>query len=195
MKEKPIIFKTEMVRAILGDRKTVTRRIIKPQPINDWDCVEPIYSSGVVISWNFYNSKDIDFHGYIKCPYQVGTRLWVREKFAYHLNNPNFKQYVFYKERDTILPNNKWQPSIFMPRWASRIDLEVAGVRAERLQDITPEDAVFEGAEYMPAADVRKERLTVAQIVFAGYWDSINAKRGYSWEFNPWVYRIEFKRS
>jgi len=81
-----------------------------------------------------------------------------------------------------------------MPRWASRITLEITNIRVERLQDISPEDAVNEGAEYMPAADLRKERLTVSQIVFAGFWDKLNTKRGYSWESNPWVWVIEFMR-
>jgi hypothetical protein len=80
-----------------------------------------------------------------------------------------------------------------MPRWASRITLEITNIRVERLQDITPEDAVAEGAEYMPAGDVRDERLTVSQIVFSRYWDSINGKT-YPWSSNPYVWILEFRK-
>ena len=87
-----------------------------------------------------------------------------------------------------------WRPSIFMFRWASRYFLPlIADPIPERLQNITPEDAADEGAELMPPGELREESLTASQIVFAGYWDSINGKK-YPWSMNPWEWPLRFER-
>jgi hypothetical protein len=181
MREMPILFSTEMVAAIIGGHKTMTRRVCKGA--RELSCV---------LDW------PID-----TCPYgKIGSHLWVRE--TWRPDNtfagggiPRLGiKFGHGYEWKALNPNQtgKWKPSIFMPREASRITLEITNIRVERLQEITPEDAVAEGAEYMPPADLRKERLSVSQIIFAGLWDKLNAKRVYSWDSNPWVWCISFKR-
>ena len=195
MKEHPVLFSTEMVKAILKGRKTQTRRVIKPQPYFD----NGLYDQGWI--WEgLHHNDETDLKKLIvmsgKCPYgQVGDRLWVREAFCNLC--PDEQGFCYKADREhnpaSDLCAAEWKPSIFMPRWASRTTLEITGIRVERLQEITHEDAIAEGAEFMPAAKLRKERLTVPQIVFAGLWDSINGKK-YPWASNPWVWCIEFKR-
>lgn len=85
----------------------------------------------------------------------------------------------------------KWKPSIHMPRWASRINLEITDIRVERLQEINEEDAKHEGVKRINAGDFGMETWSSA---FRNLWDSINSKRGYGWDTNPWVWVIEFKR-
>jgi len=87
----------------------------------------------------------------------------------------------------------KWKPSIHMPRWASRITLEVTGVRVERVQAITEADAEAEGIAFMRDIPDADETLT-AKVLFEILWESINAKRGYGWDVNPWVWVVEFRR-
>jgi len=132
------------------------------------------------------------------CPYRVGDRLWCKETCWYPAEFDH--SVVYYKaDWDNDKPaemfnhNGIWQPSTNMPRWASRLTLEVTEVRAQRVQATSHEDAIAEGAEYMPPATLREQRLSVPQIVFAGYWDSTYAKRGYPWESNPWTFPITFK--
>lgn len=92
----------------------------------------------------------------------------------------------------------RWKPSIHMPRWASRIDLEVLGVRVERIQDIAEDDAKAEGVEPVPGRRVypsaQAARVPDYRLGFERLWDKINAKRGYSWESNPWVWCVSFRR-
>ena len=154
MREHPIIFSGEMVRAILAERKAQTRRVIKPQP------------------------KGPCFIG--QGPYgQLGDRLWVKETFA-------GKKDVVYKATNKDNIRYSWKSSIFMPRWASRITLEITDVRVERLQDITLDDIHAEGS------------LIADEQGAAGWymdlWDFLNAKRGFGWETNPFVWVISFKR-
>jgi hypothetical protein len=163
MNERPILFSGEMVRAILEGRKTQTRRVIKPQ-----------------LRINY------------KCPYgQPGDRLWVRETWqcfkpnTEEIINPNTVNIRALAYRATNEWRGKWRPSIHMPRWASRITLEITAVRVERLQDIGEVDAMREG-------DPTCENTHIDW--FRALWDSINAKRGYSWESNPWVWVVEFQR-
>jgi hypothetical protein len=174
--EKPILFSTLMVQAILEGRKTQTRRVIK--------C-------------DFYVENDPPLTAYIPdyitgepqpvklpCPYgQIGDRLWVRETFVYHHTGQ-----LFYKTDIPVLchKNWKWKPSIFMPRTASRITLEITDIRIERLQDISEEDCLSEGINYQGNA-----YDTIG--AFSDLWDSINAKK-HPWQSNPWVWVIEFKR-
>lgn len=193
MKDRPIIFGEEMVKAILDGRKTQTRRVIKPQP-----------DAGVRFS-PFVPGQVEDGHGQeMRCPYGV-ERLWVRETWA--------TSRVYDTDRPSAIPDDaslwwmadksshrflgakqgKIRPSIFMPRWASRITLNVVSVRAERVQDISHNDSLAEGinihaepSNYGSGSRYRDE--------FAAIWDSINAKRGFSWALNPWVWVIKFER-
>jgi len=204
MKERPILFSGEMVRAILDGRKTMTRRVIKPQPPISWDVCEPVeHTSGVFC---FYRSSDTDFHGYKKCPYgQHGDRLWVKETWSQFAPRPKpgdgvpENACIDYRadysasalrrgldsDGDPYKPPS-WRPLIHMPRWASRINLEVVSVRVERVQDISEDDARAEG--------ISNPLGSLALNIFPSLWDSINLKRGYGWDTNPWVWVIEFKR-
>ena len=165
MKERPILFSAPMVRAILSGAKTQTRRIIKPQPIDSADDPIGAYTVDGGRSW--------------RCPHgRPGDRLWVREAF---IHEP---------------ADYCWKPSIHMPRWASRITLEITDVRVERLQDISEADAVAEGCE-----PIRPELVQDGMIVRQGrsaveefrlVWEQIHG--GGSWEKNPWVWVIKFKK-
>ena len=204
MKERPILFNANMVRAILEGRKTHTRRVIKPQPPEIWDTVHPVRNgSGTLLTWSFHNSADPDFHGYKKCPYGIpGDRLWVRETFQ-EWADVDGKMVPHYKaDFPHGLPfDMNWRPSIHMPRWASRITLEITGVRVEQVQDITERDIIAEGitAAYpynqfeKPTPDPNREGSLLKLANFKTLWDSIFAKRGFSWDANPWVWVIEFK--
>ena len=200
MKERPIIFSTEMVRAILEGRKTQTRRVIKPQPTKGlligcyWEDGKP-----ETAEWCLADKygDPIDAKP-LNCPYgPVGDRLWVKETFQ----TLGSKKNTVYRatggaeltwningttHRETL---KKWRSPLFMPRWASRITLEITGLRVERLQDITEEDAVIEG---LPPRE--QTGFDTARYRYHILWDSLNAKRGYAWESNPWVWVIEFKR-
>lgn len=202
-----MIFNAEMVRAILDGRKTQTRRIIKPQP-------EATLSGSLSGKWLsrplngllLPKIEDIAIH----CPFGVvGDRIWVRETFQgplfdYDLmdsyckdptpfEKPEFCVYKadgvpapeFYDADDEL--HSCWRPSIHMPRWASRILLEITDVRVERLKSISDRDALREGCS---AADM-KSGDCVADV-FARLWASIYGSD--SWNANPWVWVIEFKR-
>ena len=187
--ERPVLFRGEMVRAILDGRKTQTRRVIKPQP--------ELRANGSVLWWK--NDMLVPESTY-RSPYGApGDRLWVRESFCYTEGGIA----VCHKENCTkdefregwwigniFIGPVKWRPPIHMPRWASRITLEVTAVRVERVQDISEEDALAEGvwAAY-------KWAISCTPILgFKRLWDSINAKRGYSFDSNPFVWVIEFRR-
>ncbi|MBA7687968.1 hypothetical protein ES703_96442 [subsurface metagenome] len=128
-------------------------------------------------------------------PWVIGQRLWVREKFAIRNDGRQVMHYAGYQEiiKALDLPdfNIRWKPSIHMPRWASRILLEITDIRVERLQEITGKDCILEGIPYsyldFPAGEDEIQS-------FAQLWDSLNAKRGYGWETNLWVWVISFKR-
>jgi hypothetical protein len=121
----------------------------------------------------------------------------VRETFActdtYNIGSP-----VFYKadKFDMPLAHGKWRPSIHMPRWASRINLEITGIRVERVQDITENDAQSEGVPSYEPDDFPVAGATygIYKDRFITLWNSINAKRGYGWDVNPWCWCIEFKK-
>lgn len=189
-----------MVKAILEGRKTQTRRVIKPQPKHSasyWICGK--------------NGVWADGHGWQKlCPYgQPGDELWVRETWAAPGNDyedckpsellKNWFKPERLKYRATEQYGDvyyKWRPSIHMPRWASRIQLEVVNVRVERVKDIRPEEFKLEGASskgYLKpnAATTSKGFATLMDFILL--WDSINEKRGFGWDANPWVWVVEFK--
>lgn len=179
MKERPILFSAPMVRAILEGRKTQTRRVIK-------DC----YLLGGPPTDELLKL----------CPYgQRGDRLWVRE--AFHIC-PHHEDY-FYRADDENLPikckaHTKWRPSIHMPRAASRTLLEITGLRVERLQDISQADAIAEGVYAFNSQSKGLEgkpyyrSLFPPNKLFKQLWDSINGED--SWDANPWVWVIEFKK-
>lgn len=164
MTERPIIFSTEMVRAILEGRKTQSRRVINPQPAEE-----------MILRYRFP-----------KCPYgQVGNRLWVRESFYTESGD------IWYKADGQTAPMLiKWRPAIYIPKWLTRIRLEITEVRVERLQEITAEEAMLEGYPIT----FGKDWVEFSVPWFTEIWDSLNAKRGYGWGSNPWVWVISFRR-
>ncbi|EPY4074597.1 morphogenetic protein [Klebsiella pneumoniae] len=208
MKERGMIFNGEMVRAILDGRKTQTRRIMAPQPADDIErCIFP---NPEAIGWKSslrhkHGSTTAHFCHYGK----PGDRIWVRETFQgplfdYDLmdsyckdptpfEKPEFCVYKadgvpapeFYDADDEL--HCCWRPSIHMPRWASRILLEITNVRVERLKSISDSDAIREGCS---TANM-KSGDCVADV-FARLWASIYGAE--SWNANPWVWVIEFKR-
>ena len=196
--EKPIIFSTEMVRAILEGRKTQTRRVIKPQPIERQRIVLTITPSVVALMNELGRQINL-----IECPYgQVGDRLWVRETWAADI--PGCERGLSYRS-DHADPLGdgpsypmRWRPSIHMPRWASRITLEIVKVRVERVQEITEEDVVREGipcrifSEGMALFYYHDGgHCTEALPVFAHLWDTLSPK--HPWESNPYVWVVEFR--
>jgi len=201
-------------RLILDGIKTQTRRVAKD--IEDYKDGYPDGYDNPPQSMIKYKGKWIDDGDFVNdfCPYgQVGDRLWARETWRVDrwFNNlpsrywlPQPKHVIDYKatpDTTSIVScvYGKWRPSIFMPRWASRITLEITGVRVERVQEITEEDARAEGVEKCEGFRIYpqpKEFETVNdyRMGFTLLWDSLNAKRGYSWESNCWVWVINFKR-
>lgn len=211
MKERPIIFSTDMVKAILEGRKTQTRRVIKPQPPKGFRMRMGINIGVCEEDTNKLPRKQ----DYVKIPYgAVGDRLWVRETLA-TANRYNHLKPSEIPQRESILhyladgyspfEMGKVRSSLFLPRWASRITLEITGVRVERLQDIGGEGGFgdlkqlrAEGLELGVGAVRGNSHLPWRYdsiVAFQDLWDSINAKRGYGWDTNPWVWVIEFKRS
>ncbi len=230
MKERPILFSTDMVKAILEGRKTQTRRVVKPQPhkscVGYGASMSPLHwieKLPVDMTALYPNSKPTTINGdSIKCPYgQVGDRLWVRETW---LESPNITDKLLREGADTwaecyyvaaetpqqIEQLKEWgwkvKPSIFMPRWASRITLEITDIRVQRVQDISQQDAIAEGVIFMGgmadnwdeapwcASLKNQEPMKYPSAAYGRLWDSINAKRGYGWDKNPWVWAISFKR-
>lgn len=188
MKERPILFSAPMVRAILEGRKTQTRRVVKPPKWSDADEIFFIGNDSIAV-------PDDDHADYfIACPYgQPGDRLWVRETFRLFDSSEcgcydlcNCLRYhgrpVYRATADD--GESKWTPSIHMPRWASRILLEITGVRVERLQDISESDCCAEGCGSPITRDLKKPQ-------FMALWQSINGPD--SWDANPWVWVVEFK--
>lgn len=199
MKERPILFSGPMVRAILEGRKTQTRRVIKPQPsYQGYDGPPKLNSFG-----EFSYPAQRGF----KCPYgQPGDRLWVRETWnAWRQCNLEYNEWDTcgfapseIKERygavkleyaATSESVGPWRPSIHMPRWASRITLEIMSVRVERLQDVSEEDARAEGCEWSQWSFPNSTRP--GKSAYRALWESIHGHG--SWDQNPWVWVVEFK--
>lgn len=203
MKERGMIFNGEMVRAILDGRKTQTRRIMKVQPSDGFLPTHNGYDLDLNAHW--YTPGVVDKNGYLQpakkdvfgvadenegyaCPFgAVGDRIWVRETFSPVPDHeePAGCSAILYAA-DGNGPYGKWVPSIHMPRWASRITLEITGVRVERLNSISDSDASKEGC---CIADM--ESGDCLSDVFARLWTSIYGDE--SWKVNPWVWVIEFK--
>ncbi len=228
-RERPILFGAPMVRALLAGTKSQTRRVFTPQSTpwinhymeggaspSDWkaECGD----DGDPRMW-WWLSGAAAQEPIGSCPYGVpGDRLWVRETFyCDHSDYPT-------APRRELLPlmeyradhdcssweagcpcrdengRGSWRPSIFMPRWASRITLEVTEVRVQHVQDISEEDAKAEGVNLTETIDgtVNGEPARIAfmeaKYAFAVLWNSINEKRGHGWQTNPWCWCVSFKR-
>lgn len=238
MKERPILFRGEMVRAILEGRKCMTRRAVKKEISNQFDIdVDNTVAAYInQFTGDSYDPVEI-------CPYgTIGDLLWVRETWYYeeHMHDSTegmpdspgglYSHRLVYKADCPDYPANVgvgrqgWRPATFMPYWASRITLEITGIRVERLQEITECDAEKEGmpggmpGEY-PIAPVycpecRGEGnigschpvslgyieidcpyCDTAKKKFKNLWDSINGRKpGKAWNDNPWVWVVEFRR-
>lgn len=197
MKERPILFNDEMVRAILEGRKTQTRRVVKPQPPSVTYAPNfPRYDAEYAV-WEFATHSE-DYQNMMvttsrRCPYgQVGDRLWVREAFLSWYNTAdNSRSLVaaFRADGYELEDDERWEPSIHMPRKFSRITLEITGIRVERVQQISDDDALAEGVW----GDEAPYDQPTAIMCFETLWDSINTGDK-SWEANPWVWVVEFRR-
>jgi len=205
MAEHPILFSTEMVKVILKGNKTQTRRIFK-----DTTEHHSPYNPAYLERWK----NDSGWENI--CPYgKIGDTLWVRETFAYRIDvdidkeREKAKHYLMYKANGGSPYNHmnwhsytNWKPSIHMPRWASRINLKITDIRIQKLQDVSENDAFEEGmnkqiATYLGISTPESQEefnFTACRRVFHALWDYINAKRGYSWESNPWVWCISFRK-
>lgn len=191
VQSRPILFSGPMVRAILDGRKTQTRRIVKPQPVNRVVDGLAHVTIGMDPSEDgalWYDADGINPGREMRCPHgRIGDRLWVRETFTVCADCN-----IFYKADGKPDPweGVKWKPSIFMPRKASRLTLEITGVRIERLRDISEEDAVAEGVVF--GTGKAGECRTCAKGAFMDLWNSINGTD--AWLKNPWVWVVAFKK-
>lgn len=193
-RERPILFSAPMVQAILEGRKTQTRRVVKNLPervesITNIEVIDPV-DGWVVVSQSQPRYS-------MACPYgQPGDRLWVRETWmechSGELVNGHGKP-LYRASWGNTPEGQRWKPSIHMPRWASRLNLEITGVRVERLQDITPEDAFAEGDKQRSGMPEYYERGALCHVDwYRNLWNDINGAG--SWNLNPWVWVIEFRR-
>ena len=219
-KERPIIFSADMVNAILAGNKTQTRRVIKPQPNGTWARDEntgchkmyPLDENMDGIPW--WNIGGIN--GLPKCKYgTIGDKLWVRETWRTYASLDDISPCnivtgdgIKYEALGTNLPNDKGdylfgmgkcRPSIFMPRWASRILLEITDIRVERLNDISESDARNEGIIVGGCLNCGESEpckcdnpLPDARDSFINLWERINGES--SWSQNQFVWVISFKR-
>jgi hypothetical protein len=197
MKERPILFRAEMVRAILEGPKTQTRRVVKPQPLSVVSADGHAPLKEVISQVPMWPMTGPGRDRCCPCPYGVpGDRLWVREGFAYTPKGTPFYRADFDHDKNLSVVGG-WKPSIHMPRWASRITLEITDVRVQRVQEIGEEDAKAEGVLRLGATSpdlVSGNEGHEYRISFVELWDSINATRGFSWENNPWVWALTFRR-
>ena len=193
MKESPIPFTGDMVRAVLSGQKTQTRRVLK-DPLDKTGgqyCVEHADDDPNMLV-HIHSPKCEGYCDYVcsySCPYgQPGDRLWVKETHARH---PQFAEVAYradgeeFEDADGFTWHPKWTPSIFMPRALCRIILEITDIRVERVQDISEEDVQAEGFSDRPAS---KNKFRIA-------WDLLYWKRGLGWDVNPWVWVVTFKRA
>lgn len=206
MAEKPILFNTEMVRAILDDRKKRTRRLVKNIPLQ-----EPYFE--VVDGTPYACDGDGEWHPAVEfCPIQEGDVLYVRETWAdipeTAPGNLHYRADATQADLDWFREEGwKWRPSIHMPKGAARLFLRVTGVRCERLQDITAKDAFYEGTGRLFLEDIAygdkdyecdlDDEYGMAREQFAWLWESTLRKNDldrYGWWANPWVWVIEFER-
>lgn len=201
---KPFLFNTEMVRAILEDRKTVTRRAIKPQPDSDYEAVKGMYRDGKgKLCAVFHSSEDIK-SVYPNC--ERGDILWVRETWqakrggGYLYKADTIGSFDLFITPDGRVVNYiPWRPSIHMPKEAARIFLRVTGLRVERLRDVTDHEAEKEGVLKVREHEYKgqKHLFYAPRAAFHEIWDSTVDPYYlglFGWEANPWVWVIEFER-
>lgn len=208
VRERPILFASPMVRAIIEGRKAITRRIMKPQPHYNFLArglvgVTPQWPLQDGVRWFMADGMS----ELTKCPYGApGDQLWVREQ----LFRPDGDLWLYKADRQpvevdsadvtemVVWAHHKQQahcPSIHMPRWASRITLEITDVRVERLQEITEEDAKAEGAAEARcgiAGYAMDDPVYSHRTGFVRLWTDINGAD--SWKDDPWVWVVSFKR-
>lgn len=217
---KPILFSTPMVQAILSGTKTQTRRIIRPQPCQEATKFNKfIYSDDTGWEARFANDSSPAVCDR-KVHIVIGHTLWVRETWerfdcsccegdyytgeCFSVPDKNEGCYL-YKASHEIRGDARWHPSIHMPREAARIFLRVTDVRVERVQELSVDDCIEEGVEvewseslpkpsYMSLAYAERRVKPAFQTAYRELWDSLNAKRGYSWTANPWVWVYKFVR-
>ena len=196
---KPILFNTEMVRAILDGRKSCTRRIVKPQQLIVMlpdkcknGAPEEFLKEKKLMFKPYCDMTDIELiNTAYKAPYQPGDILYVRETWK---KAPNGYYYYEDWQRNDIADVTKWKPSIHMPKEAARIWLKVTDVRGERLQEITIDGIRNEGLSSMA---VHSGDMEIALKEWENLWNSTIKKSdldSYGWEANPWVWVIEFER-
>tara|TARA_R110002124_G_scaffold173690_5_gene341365 strand:+ start:24048 stop:24704 length:657 start_codon:yes stop_codon:yes gene_type:complete len=214
MTERPILFSGPMVRALLDGRKTQTRRIIKPQP--DWDLPEPCCSTTVEgwqgpidrATWACNADPTADLR---RCPYGgPGDSLWVKETWRPRPAQQDWDLDVRYAadgevrtikdgefgDRDWLMPKAARTGNVsplFMPRWASRLTLDITDIKAERLQDISEADALAEGTQEPSLRDLGGDLTQAAwseRHVYSRLWKHINGPT--SWDANPWVWAVTF---
>lgn len=238
MKERPILFSAPMVSAILDGRKTQTRRIVRiPEIVRS----EGLDNGLTTIEWLDKHESGPGFYAWmteypdegsasVKCPYGIpGDRLWVRETWGYvggseYLYQQRSQDLGFRADWNALdpIPGGKWRPSIHMPRWASRLTLEITEIRVQRLQEISEEDAKAEGitrrdplpddyGRNLPCSHCGQRKSQHVGTVracfgshgeifnsgtfkggFSWLWDSINGAG--SWAANPWVWCVSFKK-
>lgn len=209
MKERPILMHARSINGILEGRKTQTRRIVKPQPQPNGGVgrqpIVPYLTSIGTWTWVLKDTGHGNGTSGAPCPYgQPGDRLWVREsgwmdrsekRFFAYKSTPGICKVSDTGEFIETLPGKvtaesmktcyKPVPSIHMPRWASRLTLEITGIRVERVQDITPEDCLAEGVQ-------TESDYQSLKTLFAELWDDTNGKD--AWDRNDWCWCIDFKR-
>jgi len=199
---RPILFSAPMVQALLEGRKTQTRRVLKQEPEQcglpiGTMCIEGEANNKVTVGNVITNQR---------CPYgKVGDLLWVRENFAFN------KEFDKYKPREVdddesvkymadgewihrsdyyVINLGKTRPNIFMPKWASRITLEITNIRVERLQDVSESDANAE-SDITPEIAYAQNGVRAGALNYGALWEEINGEG--SWDKNPWVWVLEFE--
>jgi hypothetical protein len=214
-RQRPILFSGPLVRAILDGRKTQTRRAVRGTADHHVSHVGWLDGEPAGPGWYLQEIPHIRHcDTLIRCPHGVvGDRLWVRESFAPSPDHPDAEHLLYRADgRDfgdgRLLTNGfdvdgiRWRPAIHMPRWASRITLEITAVRVERLQAITEEDARAEGADGTAPIPAKINGKPGAMHCFGPdasvkafrfLWDSINHARA-AWSANPWVWVLMFRR-
>lgn len=214
MAEKPILFNTQMVKAILNGTKTQTRRLIKPQPPCTLKQMTEGYHAG---EWHLFRDNPMlnpttgsPWGAQYLPQYQVGDVLWVRETWVKDAGRYMYR--ANYSDTEKFYMNGReikmaWRPSIHMPREAARLFLRVTGVRAEPLNDILEADAIAEGFTADPPDDSPHSSIFAcyleggiygtARIKFADLWEQTLKKQDrqrYGWNSNPWVWVYKFER-
>ena len=225
VKERPIIFSGEIVKAILDGKKTMTRRVVKSGFIGQYEHAHIINQSsdksreGKAYFYDKPVGSMVLSSQLVSNPYgNIGDRLWVRETWqeigpdcllTYKATYPS-DLYAKRPELENVPPlaslkdrGYLWKSPMFMPRWASRILLEITDIRVERLNDISEADCEKEGFRFYPLSRICFKPCSTKhpsghgsnnyKSIFGEYWDTLNAKKGYQWSSNPWVWVVEFK--